>query len=514
MIAGDLAVRVDRDVFRGELVVAPDIDRVKLVVQIAFLKHDRGLAAVRGLPGIAVDHGRVPGSGSAALYLRPPVAASVRPGSPEGEDDLEGGAGGAALDEARPPPVVLGDAADEDEPEPYSAFARPPARRLDAEEGLEDRSWRCSGIGGPPFVTRIAASDADPSSARRATSTEMGEPAPWRRAFSRRFRQSRRKRRSTTVTVTGSPRTSAPTRAPSSARTARASTGSASPRDSGASRRAAVSELLDELVELRDVALDARAPFRISLRSSIAIRIRGERRVRSSCDAPGEDVPPARSTEALDPVRGPVEARREAGDLVLALHLDPRGERARPELVHPRLQPLEPPREPAASGQTPSAIAIARRTSGPTQSGNQWGNQPGSQPLHAGSNLLRAAIQRPSSRRMTIGRWWPRAWCEYVDFPPRHLRGGGTGGPAAATTLRDASYRVRSMRNRSASASRAARAAPASSPGEEWRGSGDTRTRSEDRGASLKSSSKTARPIHAASPARSGDATRTETNPR
>ena len=119
-------------------------------------------------------------------------------------------------------------------------------------------------------------------------------------------------------------------------------------------------ELLDELVELRDVALDARAPLRIALQQLDRHPDTGERGA-ELMRRPGEDMA-LRIDETLDPVRGPVEALREAGDLVPSLHLDPRGERARPELVDLRLQPLEPPREPA--GKRPHPDRDGRRKQG------------------------------------------------------------------------------------------------------------------------------------------------------
>ena len=119
-------------------------------------------------------------------------------------------------------------------------------------------------------------------------------------------------------------------------------------------------ELFDELVELRDVALDARAPFRIALQQLDRHPDAGERGAKL-VRRPGEHVA-LRVHQPLDPVRGPVEALREAGDLVPAFHLDPRGERAHPELVDPRLQPLEPPREPA--GERPHPDRDDRRKQG------------------------------------------------------------------------------------------------------------------------------------------------------
>src|SRR2546425_2609540 len=53
----DLVVRRDGEELRPELVARTDIDRVHSVRQPGFLEHDVDLVAVRGRPGIEVDHG-------------------------------------------------------------------------------------------------------------------------------------------------------------------------------------------------------------------------------------------------------------------------------------------------------------------------------------------------------------------------------------------------------------------------------------------------------------------------
>ena len=393
---------------------------------------------------------------------------------------------------------------------------RAPGAASTRKKGSKTRSRRCDGIGRPPFVTRTAATgraDAPgPASSRRATSADIGDPPPCRRAFSSRLRTSRRSRRSTPDALTGSPPTSAPTRAPSSARRASRSTGSASPSDSGASSRAAVSSssISSSSSAMSRSMLARRAGSPSS--SSIAIRIRVSG-VRSSCDAPARMCRCAPTSRSM----------RSAARLKLSAS---RATSSRPS-TSTRAESEPAPSSstracnrsirrvsPRASGHTPTAIATASRASGPIQSGSQWGSQRGSHRLHAGANLLRAAIQRPSSRRMTMGRGWPRAWSGNADSRRPRQRGGDTGGPTAATSRRAASYRVRSMRKRAARASRDARTAAASAPG-----GGTARVRRctnpERRpGRSLKSSSKTARPIQAAPPASTANETRTARNPR
>src|SRR6185437_6747057 len=54
----DLAVRVDGDIFRAELIALGDVDAVGTVGQAGLLEHDRDLAAVRRRPGVKVNHRR------------------------------------------------------------------------------------------------------------------------------------------------------------------------------------------------------------------------------------------------------------------------------------------------------------------------------------------------------------------------------------------------------------------------------------------------------------------------
>ena len=53
----DAVVRADLEEFRLELLVLADIDRVHGVGQAHFLERDGSLAAVRGRPGVKIDHG-------------------------------------------------------------------------------------------------------------------------------------------------------------------------------------------------------------------------------------------------------------------------------------------------------------------------------------------------------------------------------------------------------------------------------------------------------------------------
>ena len=426
---------------------------------------------------------------------------TTKRGHRRGEDDLERGARGGRSRRAAPAPRGARRCAGQGAirarrrarpPSTAHAALRAPARRgrrarRSAPEVLGDRLPTVRHPDHRFRAGRHAAHDLG----------RDGRAAPCRRAFSSRLRQSRRSRRSTTVAVTGSPRTSAATRAPSSARSASRSTGSASPTDSGASSRAAVSSSSmsssSSAMSRSMLARRAGSPLQQLDRHPDP----GERSaelVRRS----GKDMP-LRVHEPLDAIRRPVEALREPGDLVPSFHFDPRGERAGPELVHPGLQPLDPAREPARERPHPDRDRDREQGERPEPERQPMGEPMGgateeAQRLHSGANLLRAAIQRPSSRRMTMGWGWPHAWCENVDSPRRRHRGGGTGGPTAATSRRDASYRVRSMRKRAERASRDARIAAGPAPG-----GGMARVRrctSPERrpGRSLKSSSKTARP--------------------
>jgi hypothetical protein len=53
----DAVVRADLQKFRLELLVLADVDRVHGVGQAHFLERDGSLAAVRGRPGVKIDHG-------------------------------------------------------------------------------------------------------------------------------------------------------------------------------------------------------------------------------------------------------------------------------------------------------------------------------------------------------------------------------------------------------------------------------------------------------------------------
>src|SRR3546814_14107719 len=54
---GDPVVRTDRQEVRRELLVLADVDREDLILHAGLFQHDGDLAAVRGAPGIEIDHG-------------------------------------------------------------------------------------------------------------------------------------------------------------------------------------------------------------------------------------------------------------------------------------------------------------------------------------------------------------------------------------------------------------------------------------------------------------------------
>ena len=98
--------------------------------------------------------------------------------------------------------------------------------------------------------------------------------------------------------------------------------------------------LVDQLVELGDVALELRLASGLDgceLETELNARERGAQLVRRI----GEQHPVG-AQEALDPGRRVVEALRELRDLVAALDLDPRAQIAGAEELDAPLQPLEP----------------------------------------------------------------------------------------------------------------------------------------------------------------------------
>ena len=56
MIDGNFVVRVDREIFRFELIPLADIDRVHFVRQTDLFQHDRNFFSVRCAPGIELNH--------------------------------------------------------------------------------------------------------------------------------------------------------------------------------------------------------------------------------------------------------------------------------------------------------------------------------------------------------------------------------------------------------------------------------------------------------------------------
>ena len=109
-------------------------------------------------------------------------------------------------------------------------------------------------------------------------------------------------------------------------------------------------DLLDQTVELGDVALQPVAGLRIGLLAQHRGRHRdaGERRAQLVA-AVGEQQPVG-GDQLLDALGGAVEARGQRGHLVAALDLDAGAEVAAAELLDAFLQPLEPPAEPAHDG--------------------------------------------------------------------------------------------------------------------------------------------------------------------
>ena len=126
-------------------------------------------------------------------------------------------------------------------------------------------------------------------------------------------------------------------------------------------------QLLDEIVELRDVPLDARPPLRIATQQLDCHPDAGKGSAKLM-RRPGEDVA-LRFDQALDPVRGAIEALRQTSDLILSFHLDPGGERSRPKLVHPHLQPFDPAGEPAGERPRPGRDGDREQGQGPQPQG-------------------------------------------------------------------------------------------------------------------------------------------------
>ena len=333
--------------------------------------------------------------------------------------------------------MVFGDAPDEDETEPHAALRRSSgrtrtgplrsrcgrrARRFVLEGGRESAAPRSSP--GAPLPS------AGPPGA--PPSAQTGVPPPCRSAFSSRLRASRRSSRSTAVTVTGSPRTSAPTRRPLLGEDGEEVHGLGI---AGRVRRIETGrgqQLLDELVELRDIALDTGPPRRITLQQLDRQPDAGKGSAKL-VRRPGKDVP-LRIDESLDPFRGTVEALREARHLVLAFHLDPRGERARPELVYLRLQPLGS----GGLGRGPSGPSPHRDGGGEQHEWPQPERNPVGEPLaprrRRPSPRGQATVRRrgrkeepaPSTRRGDDG--------GSVPLPCATDAGSGTGRPAATTS--------------------------------------------------------------------------------
>lgn len=121
-------------------------------------------------------------------------------------------------------------------------------------------------------------------------------------------------------------------------------------------------DLLDQLVQLLHVALDAGAQRRVAvLRQQLDRHADARERGAQLVGGGGERLALGLD-QRLDALGRPVEAARERRDLVPALDLDPGGEIARAQRLHPGLQPLQPPREPAR--QRPRADGDGQRQQG------------------------------------------------------------------------------------------------------------------------------------------------------
>ena len=121
-------------------------------------------------------------------------------------------------------------------------------------------------------------------------------------------------------------------------------------------------DLLDQPVELLDIALDTRPECGVAvLRQQLDGHADSRQRRAQLVGGGGERVA-LRLDEGLDALGRTVEAAGERGDLVLALDLDPGGEIARAQRLDPHLQPFKPPREPA--GQRPGADGDGEREQG------------------------------------------------------------------------------------------------------------------------------------------------------
>ena len=127
-------------------------------------------------------------------------------------------------------------------------------------------------------------------------------------------------------------------------------------------RRLAQQDLLDQLVKLLDVALDSGAQRRVAvLRLQLHCHADAGKRRAQLVGGSGEGVALC-VHQRLDTLGRAVEAARQRGDLVLALHIDPGAEIAGAQRLDPGLQPLESPRE--ATGERPGTDGDGEREDG------------------------------------------------------------------------------------------------------------------------------------------------------
>ena len=214
--------------------------------------------------------------------------------------------------------------------------------RLSRWNGENTRSRSASGMPGPASMT----SRTKPSRSRRSSIRTGG--APCRCAFSRRLRISRRSSRASPCTMAGVPSRLQPSmRAHSSAAT-RQQVDLLDRLQGGVSAQPArQQDLVDQRVELDDVALDLVLVFRVA---GLRIELDREpqpRQRRAQFVRGMREQQPVGIDQLLDARGGAVEGVRQPRDLVTAFDLDAGREIAGAERLDAGLQALEPARQPA-----------------------------------------------------------------------------------------------------------------------------------------------------------------------